>query len=321
MERCSYAANSGAAAPAPGRSDRPSARVPEAAAAAPVRRGPGPIAGRDTPAPAGPPGAGAVRQPLGRRQLEVIAQGLDERDRRVLHGLGEHRFLTTRQIERWHGSRRPSRSAAARATGRLLERLRGQGLLRRLARRIGGVRAGSASYIWHLTAAGQRLLGLPPRRVREPSTAFLDHSLGVAEVRVRLVEAARRGRWDLVDAAPEPRCWRRFTGPYGAPAVLKPDLWAVLGIGAYEELWFVEYDRGTEHLPTLCRKAAVYEAYRRSGLEQRRSGAFPHVLWIAPDPERAAAIVRALGRTGLHRVTVLDRLEATITDTAAEAAP
>ncbi len=57
--------------------------------------------------------------------------------------------------------------------------------------------------------------------------------------------------------------------------LLRPDLAVTLGIGEYEIGYFVEIDRGTEHLPALLRKCHSYEAYYRAGQEQAAHACFP----------------------------------------------
>ena len=78
--------------------------------------------------------------------------------------------------------------------------------------------------------------------------------------------------------------------------VLKPDAFAVLRLGGFEDRWFIEVDRGTESLPTIARKCEVYRRYWQSGTEQARTGVFPRVLWIAPDRKRADALAEVCTR-------------------------
>jgi hypothetical protein len=265
-------------------------------------------------------------RPLGKRQLDIIADGLTDRDLAILRSLKQHRFLTTSQIERWHFTDHATPVTASRISRRVLARLQSLELLEHLARRLGGIRAGSSSYVWHLTQAGERLLNTrrertPGRRIREPSVAFLEHELGIAETHLQLVEASRTPALDLIDVTTEPSCWRTFVGAGGQVITLKPDLFAVTASGEDEYLWFAEYDRGFESLQTIEKKARVYEAYRNSGREQQRSGVFPRVLWIVPTTDRARKIEKALGgsalvSTALHQVITPDRLIEAVTESA-----
>lgn len=165
---------------------------------------------------------------------------------------------------------------------------------------VGGVRAGSAGFVYRLDVAGQRLVNREsdrrPQRPWNVGTMFLAHTLAVTELYVRLVEADRAGELELVDFATEPRCWRSFSGIGGARTVLKPDALISLRLGRFEDRWFVEVDRGTEATTTLARKCERYRQYWQSGVEQVRTGVFPRVLWLVPDERRYAALVDVLGR-------------------------
>jgi hypothetical protein len=198
-----------------------------------------------------------------------------------------------------------------------LRQLAGLGLIRHLQRRIGGVRAGSAALVWYLTRTGTRVLDesgrLSYRFGHEPSLRLVDHNLAITETVVRLVEAERDGTVEVLKVQTEPECWRGFLGPHGQPRRLRPDLLAVTAAASseFEDWWFIEVDRSTETLTTITRKASVYQDYRRSGVEQQRSGVFPRVAWITPDQARADAIARALGQDAggpgaLHTAATLD---------------
>jgi hypothetical protein len=197
------------------------------------------------------------------------------------------------------------------------------GLLQRPVRRIGGLQAGSASSVWMLTTAGQRLrnqrsgLGAVGR-VREPGEGFVRHYLAIANAHLALIEAQRAKRLELLDVQIEPAAWRGYTGPTGTPITLKPDLYAVTATGDYEDHWFMEVDRATESIPTLIKQCRQYETYRRSGAEQADSGLFPLVLWVVPDEPRAAKLRQALDASrdldsALFRITTPDRFIAVVT--------
>lgn len=251
---------------------------------------------------------------LGRRALGQLEERLSERDLAVIHSVGEHRFLTTRQIEELHFADHATRLAGARVCRRVLARLSDERLLTRLQRRVGGIRAGSASFVYALGSLGSRLLdGDKRRRFAEPSALYLDHTLAVADAHVELVLAARHGRLELSVVEVEPRCWRRYTGPSGGPERIRPDLYVVTASGAFEDCWFLEIDRGTESPAAISRKCRAYEAYWRSGREQETHGTFPLVVWVASDEARAQRLeqvvrhVRNLKRE-LFRVTRDGRL-------------
>lgn len=95
-----------------------------------------------------------------------------------------------------------------------------------------------------------------------------------------------RGDTEVLRIETEPACWRTFTGREGAPETLKPDLFAITASGEFEDLAFIEIDRGTESLAVLLQKCRVYQRYFNSGREQAESGLFPKVIWLIADQDR-----------------------------------
>jgi hypothetical protein len=230
-----------------------------------------------------------------------LADRLGPRDLAILASLQELRILSGNQLGRLHvtGEHSVTHTRKTRAT---LQRLAELGAMVRLRRRVGGVRAGSQGFVYALSGLGQAVLDLGHqtrhRRQRTADTkpAFQTHTLAVSEIVVRLVERCRTGQADLLDAAAEPRCWRRFPGMGGQTVTCKPDAFVRLGVGGYEISAFVEMDLDTESTATIARKLAVYVAYWRSGLEQRQHGVFPMTWWLVPDTARGQAIARTIGR-------------------------
>jgi hypothetical protein len=245
---------------------------------------------------------------LGRRGLVRLRDQLSDRDRLVIHSIASHRFLTGKQVERFHFEDHATDETGARVCRQVLARLTRQRVVGRLQRRVGGVRAGSGSYVYTLGPVGRRLVGEEvARQVREPSATFLTHTLAIAEEHLALLEASRDGRFELVIVEIEPACWRRYIGAGGAREVVRPDLYVVSARDEFEYCWFLEIDLGTEHKPALVRKCRAYDAYWRSGLEQQRSRTFPLVVWAAPDERRARQIEQAIRsarslKQGLFRV-------------------
>lgn len=227
---------------------------------------------------------------VGRLSLMAMSARLSERDRQVLEHLNALRLLGARDLQAllFPDDRHATAATAARCCRRVLERLTRDRFVVRLERRIGGVRAGSASFVYTLGPLGQRVLeaGEPRRRHREPSDRFIDHTLAVAGFFVRLSLHARAIGWELIAWEAEPKSWRDVT-TLGGRVVLRPDLFVTVGVGDYELRWFVEIDRGTEHLPAVQRKCRLYHSYYKGGHEQRRHKVFPRVLWVVPDQRRA----------------------------------
>lgn len=251
-----------------------------------------------------------------------LGRDLSERDVAVLHLVREHRFLTARQIEKLLFYDHASSISAARVCRRVLSRLNNYGMLSRLDRRVGGVRAGSASYVYALGSAGGRMLAGNRHRISEPSRIFIDHTLAIADARLALEVAARDRLFDLVEVEIEPASWRRFSGPGGVSAAVKPDLYVVTGRGDFEDCWFVEIDRGTESPAAISRKCHAYDLYWRAGLEQAAHGAYPRVLWVAPSERRTHRIEGVIKQARnlnheLFRVTTSQNLVKTVVGGAA----
>lgn len=234
---------------------------------------------------------------LSRQQLEEVEARLGERDRQILIAIQRYRYLLTGQIERLYFTDASTPTAALRAASRNLKKLCQLGLVDHLARRIGGVRAGSGGLVWHLTHAGERLLYLrdntltPTKRFFEPSPYFLAHMLAVAEIAVELTELCRERqgvKLSLIQA--EPECWRTYS-EYGTVLALKPDLFAVTISGQYEDRWFIEVDLDTESPAKVINKCERYHKYYRSGLEQQEAEVFPLTVWIVPTAARKEKLI------------------------------
>lgn len=241
------------------------------------------------------------------RPVELTARELV-----VVSQVAELRLMSGRQIEAVHFPAEESVSgeSAARHCRRVLAGLVRRDVLVRLDRRIGGVRAGSHSYVYGLGHVGHELLereGARPRRY-EPSEAFVLHQLAVSQLVVDLLLATREGRGELLRVEGEPRCWRSV--PAFGRVILRPDLLLEIGVGEFEYRWFVELDRGTHHRPAVVRKARLYESYYRSGVEQSNGAVFPRVIWIVPNARRQKLLedtIKSAGVTeGLMLVVTAD---------------
>jgi Replication-relaxation len=228
---------------------------------------------------------------------------LTERDWLVLKYVAGLRFVSGGQLTRLCFAEASDSPAAARASRRALLRLARLDALARLPRSVGGVRSGSAGFVYHLGLAGQRLATThgwqPERRGRRsltPGTLFLRHTLQVAELHTRLIEADRSRSIELLELAPEPSCWRSYTMANGQRATLKPDSYVRLGAGDYEDSLWIEVDMGTEGSRALEGQLRQYVAYAASGIEQAERGVFPRCLWTANTAERVAVIEACIRR-------------------------
>jgi hypothetical protein len=233
------------------------------------------------------------------RPVRVLLEMLTDRDLLVLKDLEQFRLLSTRQLQRLRFITHSSTSSATRTTIRVLGRLERHGLVTRLIRRVGGSLRGSAGTAWQLASVGERLLramaGDPNRRrYVEPSIQFAAHTLAVADCAISLIEADRAGTTELLELQAEPDCWREHTTASGSREWVKPDLYAVNADADFETHTFIEIDLGTEHLPAVLRKCAVYQRHFASGSEQTTTGVFPAVVWITTTSARADKIRAAI---------------------------
>lgn len=255
------------------------------------------------------------RRYLTTRRIQELSARLSERDWAVIAEVAALRFVSAAQLARlcFVGDARTARRALLRLT-----RLE---VVERLPRPVGGVRAGSAGFVYCLGPSGQRLAAergwLATRRTRRgalPGQLFVRHALAVAELHTRLVEAAEQGRFELLERAAEPACWRQATG-----ASLKPDSFVRLGIDEFEDSYFIEVDRGTEGSRAIERQLGSYLTYHRSGEEQAKRGVFPKTLWLTTDQRRAEAIEALISQLApadqaLFEVTLFNNTPSVFTD-------
>lgn len=239
----------------------------------------------------------------GKNQLIELDTRLSDRDRAVLTAISKYRFLLTGHVQRLYFNTGVSVTANTRATNRALKKLREYGLIAPLKRRIGGVRAGSASLIWHLTEPGNRLLNLSQaenkkrKRFKEPSPMFLEHTLAIAETAVQIETICGPSEdLEVVTIDTEPTCWRSFY-LNNQRIQLKPDAYLVTSYDDYEDSWFLELDLGTESTSQVIEKCRTYFSYYRTGLEQKEHDVFPVVVWIVPDENRKRNLKQAISNS------------------------
>jgi hypothetical protein len=174
---------------------------------------------------------------------------------------------------------------------RCLGRLVRARVLGTLARRIGGVRAGSSGLVYHLDTAGLRLLAgeAGTRRTTPPGERFVRHTLAVAELYVDLVEQARATGARVKQFEAEPASWWSD----GLGGRIKPDAHIAVSNADHTDHWWAEVDLATEHLTTLARKLAVYIDFANRG-QLGPSDSMPWVLITVPDDKRYSEIVRLI---------------------------
>ena len=104
------------------------------------------------------------------------------------------------------------------------------------------------------------------------------------------------GLLDVLTFDVEPDCWREHRDGLGAPRQLKPDAYARIGIGAYEDRYFIEVDLGSESMSVMTTKLKLYLDYFASGTEQAAHGVFPKVLLLTNGDKRKAKLLSLLDR-------------------------
>ena len=227
-------------------------------------------------------------------QLESIRSDLTDRDKRILLFMRNLHYMKTDQVRRVfypleEGKTPLSRTVSA---SKNLNRLKGLGLISHLEKRAGGIKSGAKGLIWHITEAGARLLYLGTdmqnarKRQLEPSPTFLRHTIAVTETFVQIVEICRDDPvMKLSRIEVEPDCWRDYQKS-GKSISLRPDLYVKTTTGEYFDHIFIEVDLDTESPTAIVEKCRRYLEYYQTGKEQKAYGAFPLVLWIAPDVKR-----------------------------------
>lgn len=222
-------------------------------------------------------------------RLVEVAQSLGPDEHFILRQLATMRLATARQLQQLAGV---DGDAAIRRFRRRLARMTEVRLLGRLERSIGGVRAGSAGFVYRLDLAGQRLVapGSPGHRPWTPRPSWLAHALTVSQVYVELaVEPVLK----LLTFEAEPTCWRSFTAGYRTET-LKPDAYLEMALGNEEVLVFLEVDQGTESSVTLGHKLDTYYRYWQSGGAEQTGGVMPLVLWAVPDNGRRRVVQQVI---------------------------
>jgi hypothetical protein len=216
------------------------------------------------------------------------AAELGARELGVLRDLDRVRALTGRQLERLHFASLATSNARGSARRRTMQRLVEVQLVTTLSRRIGGERAGSAGLVYVLDSRGRAYLhtadGQRQRRPWSVGWLFLQHTLDVAEIYVRLREREREGQLKLGHFVAEPASWHQTNG-----WTVKPDAWLVYETKQWEQHRWLEVDRGTESLPTLERKLRSYAAFGAAGLPGPL-GVVPRVLVTLPSDARLASV-------------------------------
>ena len=154
-------------------------------------------------------------------RLVALADGMPLLERQIVETVARLTLVSGRQLSDLFfyfyisDSSTPavSPSTRARRARRVLARLVEQRVLDRLERRQGGIGGGSSAWVYALGPAGRRMVaywageGLPRSRgAHEPGATWTAHTLAVSDLYVRLRQAERAGRVELLDFDAEPAC-------------------------------------------------------------------------------------------------------------------
>ena len=219
----------------------------------------------------------------------------------ILQFLADASLATSSQLARLFFAESPTHRSQIRRSNLATKQLKEAGLIYHQPRKIGGWTRGSSSYIWSLTYKGWKKLkeinssiSLRFRNRVDFSQNHVEHTLAITEIFVELKELERLGKIKLEEFHYEPKSWRYYSDIGDSSLVLKPDAFAKITVGEYEDFYFFELDRSSESLTRIVNTCKKYIHYYNTGIEQRVNDIFPFVLWIVPDERRKENISNAI---------------------------
>ena len=200
---------------------------------------------------------------------------LTERDGQVIKAVNDFRVMRQDQVQRLFF---PSRNTAQ---ARLWLLWQHRYLRREFLPVVGGIQTSPVLYV--LDKRGAELLqdefGYDSESLRSPrrqslTHQFLDHTLGLSEIRLAVALSCRERNYELktwLDENTLKANYDKVQVGQRLVAVL-PDAYLVIGVPVGDLHFFLEYDRGAEHLRYFKRKMAAYVAYYRTGKCDARYG-------------------------------------------------
>lgn len=227
---------------------------------------------------------------------------LSTQETNILQLLTQIKYATTKQLARLYFTDSISQSTSLRRANLATKKLWVKHYITHLERRIGGVRAGSGSYVWRLTTQGlkaikqtHQTMTIPRQNKYEPTWHHLEHTLAITEIYVLLHELNRQRKIQAIDKFQfEPNCWRGWLDNHAGRMILKPDCYIEISLDDYLDSYFIEVDKNTESLARVINKCKQYIRYYNLNLEQKDTGVFPLVLWVTPDDKRKLAIEKRI---------------------------
>lgn len=220
--------------------------------------------------------SGQVRKRSSRyvRPTEPPRFRLTERDARIVKAVNDFRVLRQDQLQRLFF---PSRNTAQVR----LQLLWQHGFLRReFLPVMGGIQTSPILYV--LDRRGFDLLqskyeydaGSIRWSRKHLDFQFVEHTLGLAEIRVAVELSCRKNAFQLrkwVDERNLKRDYDRVRVGNSWVSVI-PDAYLVIGLPTGDVHFFVEFDRGPESLALIKRKLSAYGVYYHSGKCKARYG-------------------------------------------------
>lgn len=231
--------------------------------------------------------------------IVALAEQLTDREWNIMETVNRLRLVTGLQLERLHFAELTGKSKSV-VRWRVLKRLVDWHVLLPLPRRVGGGLRGSGQLAYALDTAGERLLRLRRnlrqddgriRRPGEPGERFVQHTLAVSELYVRLIERSRTEGFSVDEFLAEPAAW----WPNGAGGWMKPDAYVVLSSNDVTDYWWIEVDLATEAVPTLRGKFLAYTDFVNRG-QLGPSDVLPRVLITVPTAYRLEVMNSVVAR-------------------------
>lgn len=229
---------------------------------------------------------------------------LTERDVSIVLSVYKNRFLKRDQIQRLHFA-----DASRVACGVRLKKLYEHKFLDRL---IKPVAVGTHQIVYAIDKRGADVvaaaLKVDRHKVRwnrannRVEFLFLEHTLGISEVRVCL-DLALAGRPEelLFYQRGDKSHLRRIsvTGAKKKYFVVAPDAFFGIQSGRGKHIFFLEVDMGTETLSRFAEKVTAYKRYWKSRQYTEEYG-FNHfrVLTVCESERRLANLIQATGKAG-----------------------
>lgn len=180
--------------------------------------------------------------------------------------------VTSRQLGRLHFMNGAEGSRNSRRTTALLSLSERGFIIRVQDRAIGGFTSGSQGFTY-----------MPPgKKARNPNP----HTLDIAELYVRLVEAQRQRLVEIIEDTYEVEALRRL-----GDLSFRPDAYTRLKTPSGRYRWFIEVDRSSEYHNKLMEKIQQYE---RVSDMWPRDEYFPVVLFTCSDADSFKRVERAI---------------------------